>query len=87
MKPTANQLQQRLVGTFGSNVQVTDDSHHHIGHAGAQGGGHYSVQIISEQFNQLSTLQRHRLVYQAVADWMPNQIHALSIQAKTPTEI
>ncbi len=87
MKPTAYELQQRFIATFGSNVQVTDNSHQHIGHAGAQGGGHYSVQIISEQFNRLSTLQRHRLVYQTVTDWIPNQIHALSIQAKTPTEI
>jgi stress-induced morphogen len=29
---------------------------------------------------------RHRLVYDAVRDWMPHRVHALSIVARSPTE-
>lgn len=68
-------------------VEVTDDSHLHAGHAGAQGGaGHYSVNIIANRFNGLNTVARHRLIYDALGDLIPGQIHALSIRAATPEE-
>ena len=82
MKPSAEQLKQTLVEQFGLQVEVTDDSHLHAGHAGNQGGGHYTVNIISDRFEGLNTLARHRLVYDCVAHWMPHAIHALSINAK-----
>jgi BolA protein len=85
MKPTTEELQQRLVERFGNEVIVQDDSHKHAGHAGAQGGaGHYTVKITSTLFSGLSTVARHRLVYDCVADWMPHAIHALSITAQAP---
>jgi BolA protein len=84
MKPTAEELTQRFEAVFGSQVFVSDDSHQHVGHAGAGGGGHYTVEIISEKFLGLRTLQRHRLVYDVVSEMMPHQIHALSINAKVP---
>ena len=69
------------------SVDIIDESHLHIGHAGAaSGGGHFAVTIVSEIFIDKPTLQRHRLVYQAVADMMPAEIHALSISALTPEE-
>lgn len=68
-------------------LDITDDSHLHIGHAGAAGGaGHFSVNIVSEKFRDHSLIERHRMVYQAVSDMMPNEIHALSIQALTADE-
>ncbi len=68
-------------------LEITDDNHLHVGHAGAQGGaGHYSVRIISEKFNGLSRIKRHQAVYRAVNDMMPDEIHALSIEALTPEE-
>ena len=68
-------------------LDIIDDSHMHAGHVGAaSGGGHFSVTIVSEKFVDLGTLARHRLVYQAVDDLMPSEIHALSITAATPEE-
>jgi BolA protein len=68
-------------------LEIIDESARHAGHAGAAGGGgHYIVQIESAAFRDLSPLQRHRLVYDAVGDLMPAEIHALSIQARTPDE-
>lgn len=68
-------------------LEITDDSHLHVGHAGAAGGaGHFTVRIVSEKFNDLKPIERHRMVYQAVGDMMPAEIHALSITAITPEE-
>lgn len=70
-----------------SFVEFSDDSHLHAGHAGNPGGaGHYSVDIVSEQFKGMSRLQRHRLVYDALKAWFPSEIHALIINAKTLDE-
>ena len=69
------------------SLEITDDSHLHAGHAGAAGGaGHYSVHIVSSRFQGRTTLERHRLVYQALSDMMPGEIHALSIRAQLPEQ-
>lgn len=68
-------------------LQLNDDSHAHRGHAGAATGlGHFSVVIHSERFSGLGAIARHRLVYQALGELMQTDIHALSIQARTPDE-
>lgn len=68
-------------------LNIQDESHKHVGHAGAQDGrGHFKLLIVSEQFTGLSMLKRHQLVYQALAELLKTDIHALSIQAKTPSE-
>jgi BolA protein len=70
-----------------SLLEISDDSHLHAGHAGAaSGGGHYSVKIVSDRFHGLRLVMRHRLVYDAVADMMRAEIHALAITALTPSE-
>jgi len=68
------------------SLQIRDDSAAHAGHAGARAGGHFSVIVVSEQFAGRTRMQRHQLVYDAVADLMRTDIHALSIQALTPQE-
>ena len=68
-------------------IDITDESHLHAGHAGAaSGGGHFNVTIISDQFAGKSTIERHRMVYLAIDDLMRTEIHALSIKALTPEE-
>ena len=80
-------LLQRLAALQPERVEVTDDSHQHAGHAGAADGrGHFTVLVVSKRFAGLSTLRRHRLVYDAVGDMMTTDIHALSIQALAPGE-
>lgn len=65
-------------------LEVIDDSHLHAGHAGAREGRHFTVRIRSQRFAGLSRVARHRLVYDALAGWMPRGIHALAIDAQTP---
>jgi len=66
---------------------IHDDSAAHRGHVGAQdGSGHFRVEVISEKFENLSRVARHRLVYHSCADLMQAGIHALAIVALTPSE-
>lgn len=68
-------------------LEIVDESHKHVGHAGARDGRwHFAVSIVSEAFAGLAPLARHRRVYAAVGDLMQTDIHALSIQARTPEE-
>ncbi|UCH17799.1 MAG: BolA family transcriptional regulator [Burkholderiales bacterium] len=68
------------------SLEVVDDSHLHVGHAGAREGGHYTVRLVSERFAGLSRVARHRLVYHALASLMRGGIHALAIDARAPDE-
>lgn len=67
------------------SVIVTDDTADHIGHAGHSGaptGTHFTIQIRGRCFNGLSHVQRHRLVYDALRDLIPQGVHALAIKAE-----
>ncbi|MCP5196904.1 MAG: BolA family transcriptional regulator [Gammaproteobacteria bacterium] len=65
-------------------LEIIDDSAAHAGHAGAREGGHFTVRIVSTAFAGKTLIQRHRLVYEAVADLMHREIHALSIPLAMP---
>jgi BolA protein len=70
-----------------TELAVRDDSHLHAGHAGAREGRHFFVRVISARFHGLSRLARHRLVYDSLQSLIPQGIHALAIEARTPEEI
>jgi BolA protein len=84
---TVELIRTRLATLEPTQLEIQDDSAKHAGHAGAKEGGHYAVRIVAPCFAGLSTMQRHRLVYDAVGDLPQQRIHALSITAKTPNEI
>lgn len=67
-------------------VEIEDDSARHANHAGASDGGHFRLTIVSPRFTGCRTLERQRMVYDALAPLMKREIHALSIIAKTPDE-
>ncbi len=68
-------------------LDIIDNSAAHAGHAGVRtGGGHYQVIIVSAAFENKTLVQRHQLVYKALGDLMKHEIHALSINALSPTE-
>lgn len=82
-------IEQRLNEQLApSYLRVIDESHLHEGHteAEASGGGHYFIEITSEQFAGKSQVERHRMIYAALGDAMGTEIHALSIQAQVETE-
>ena len=71
-----------------SRLDIVDDSARHAGHAGArpQGESHFNVEIVSARFAGLSRVARQRLVYEALADELRTDIHALALRTLTPDE-
>tara|TARA_Y100000588_G_C14058950_1_gene840515 strand:- start:195 stop:455 length:261 start_codon:yes stop_codon:yes gene_type:complete len=47
---------------------------------------HFKVIVISNAFNNLSLVNRHKLIYNALGQYITNEIHALQIVAKTEEE-
>lgn len=84
---TAAQVEAALRAALApTRLAVHDDSAQHAGHAGAREGSHLRVEIESARFAGLARTARHRLVYDALSDWMPHGIHALAVSAKAPGE-
>jgi BolA protein len=70
------------------SLDVVDESSKHAGHAGARPGGetHYRIAIVAAAFAGKSRVQRHRLVYDALAAEIADGVHALAIDARAPGE-
>ena len=67
--------------------ELRDDSAKHAGHAGAtSGGGHYHLVLVSAEFEGRTRVEQHRMVYDALADLIPDEIHALGLTTRTPSE-
>ncbi len=81
------EISSHLQSLSPSKLEIIDDSALHAGHKGHGGGGHFSVNITSSHFYGKSQIMCHRLIYQALADLIPNKIHALSIRAQAPDEL
>ena len=85
---TADLIRERLAALEPESLTLEDESAQHKGHAGAaSGGGHFNLTLVSPRFSKLSTLARHRLVYDAMGELMQREIHALSITALSPEEL
>ena len=81
-------MRERLEEAFSpTELRIKDQTHLHAGHAGAADGrGHFDVRIVSNAFEGLNRIARHRSVYQALDDLLKSDIHALRIHALTPEE-
>jgi len=78
-------IREHLAALSPSLLEIDDESHLHVGHAGAAGGaGHYRVRIAADCFVGLNPVARHRLVYHHLHDLIPHPIHALAINARAP---
>lgn len=81
---TADLLRRRLEERLSpTRVEVLDESAAHAGHAGADESGmgtHFRVRIDSPLFSGKSRLARHRLVYDALQDYIDAGLHALAIE-------
>ena len=85
---TAAEVERVLREALGplQSLEVIDDSHLHAGHAGAREGSHLRVRIVGDCMAGLGRIARHRLVYDALRRVIPQGIHALAIEARTPQE-
>ena len=84
---TADEIRSRLQAALAPlALEVSDDSHHHAGHAGAREGRHFSVVVTSARFAGLGRVARHRLVYDALGPLAAQGVHALAVVARAPGE-
>jgi BolA family transcriptional regulator, general stress-responsive regulator len=84
---TIERMRGRLVALAPLEIAIEDDSARHAGHPGAaSGGGHYNLRMTSSRFEGKSRVERHRLVYDALADLMQREIHALAMVLLAPGE-
>lgn len=75
-----NNLREKIAA---EHVDILDESHMHRGHKAAGGGGHYSIIVVSPQFENLNVMDRIRLVHKALDQEMtgsPKLIHALQVK-------
>lgn len=81
-------IRSRLETAFEpEELDIVDDSHRHAGHAGARDGrGHFNVRIRSRRFAGKRTVERHRMVYEALGSLMQTDIHALGLVTLAPEE-
>ena len=68
-----------------SSLEIVDDGARHAGHPAA-GRGHFRVLLVAEAFRGRSRLERHRMVYAALAPLLETSVHALNISARTADE-
>lgn len=76
----AERLQQKLQPSV---LEVIDESAEHAGHMGSNGtsyGTHFRVRIASPFFTGMSRVARHRLVYDALQDFIAQGVHAIAIE-------
>ncbi len=81
----AKTIEDKLKAAFlTSEIEVIDNSHHHIGHAGYREGGesHFKVIVAATAFNGKNRLERQRLVNAALSEELKGQIHALEMDLK-----
>lgn len=77
-------MKERLIAAFNPSFLVIHDlSHKHEGHEGAKGGaGHFSLEITATQFENVSLIIAHRMIYEILASAIPSEIHALKIKIR-----
>jgi len=67
-------------------ISIADFSNNHKSHSTYEGGGHYQAIIISNDFKDLSLLERHKKIYSILGDLMKKEIHAFSMKTYTNNE-
>ena len=77
-------MRQRLIEKLSpTQVEVVDESGAHAGHAGANGTGygtHFRVRIASPLFAGKGRVAQHRLVYDALQEFIDQGVHAIAIE-------
>jgi BolA protein len=84
----AHAIRERLAVLEPQALELVDESEMHRGHAGYREGGgtHWRLAIVCARFHGRSTVERHRMIYQALGSLMRHPIHALAISARSPEE-
>lgn len=74
-------LQQHFAPHF---IQVENESHLHRSGRGDE--SHFKIVLVSESFEGMTKIARHRCIYELLALDLQQGIHALALHLYTPTE-
>ena len=67
---------------------IEDEGHLHKGHKAAnEGKMHLRILIVSDDFLDSSPIQRHQIIYSLLAEFLKDELHALSLELKTIEEL
>lgn len=81
---TASDMERSLrTALHPTALEVLDESKLHEGHDGANGTGfgtHFRVRVASPLFGDLSRVRQHRLVYDALQEFIDRGAHAIAIE-------
>ena len=68
-------------------LQIEDQGHLHAGHKPTKEGKlHIKMLVVSDEFINLNSVQRHQKIYSVLADFLANRLHALSLETYTTKE-
>jgi len=79
----SEQMKNKLTTAFSPTyLDIRDESHKHIGHAGHDGRGesHFHITITATAFSGKTRLEKQRMVHAVLAEEMKNRVHALSLK-------
>jgi stress-induced morphogen len=86
-------IRDKLTAAFAPDrLVIENESHKHAHHAAMKGAAntgetHFTVTIISNAFVGRSRVERHRMVYDVLAQEIAGPVHALAVKAATPSEV
>lgn len=84
-KPVETLISSKLQSQFKpTHMDIVNESFKHNVPKGSE--SHFKVVIVSDQFEGKSLVERHRMVNHCLGEELKQSIHALSIQAKTPSQ-
>ena len=84
---TQLKIEKKLRTYFNVHVlNIIDESHKHVNHKKDTNGGHFKLLIVSNDFDNISLIKRHQLIYDALSEMIKVEIHAISIKAMTIKE-
>ncbi|KAK7472664.1 BolA domain UV induced protein Uvi31 [Stygiomarasmius scandens] len=92
--PVESSIRSKLTSLLRpTSLVISNDSWKHRHHAAmrAQNGGsgetHFSVEVVSSEFEGKTTIQRHRMIHTTLSDELTQGLHSLSLKARTPAEV
>lgn len=78
-------IRDKLTAQFSPEVlNIENESYMHSSGRGAE--SHFKVTLVSDAFEAMRTVARHRAIYTCLADELENGVHALALHTYTPTE-
>jgi len=84
---TQLKIEKKLRTYFNVHIlNIIDESHKHVNHKKDTNGGHFKLIIVSNDFENISLIKRHQLIYDALSEMIKVEIHAISIKAMTIKE-